>query len=160
MRYMPEKGDHGKVASTLTYRLTDRLTLGADYRPLSYDLTAIGSIRLLDESTWRPALVVGTSADEFNSELSQAYHLILSKKIFDKGGISVSPYLGPIYIQELEKFNVVGGLTLRHGKTSLMGMWSGTDTHLVAKYDITKHLSAGVVWWGLRTTGVTVSLQF
>ena len=91
---------------------------------------------------------------------SQAYHLIFSKKIYDNDGLSVSPYAGPIYIQEHEEFNVVGGLTVRKGKASLMGMWSGTDTHIVAKYELTKHHSAGIVWWGLETTGATVGFQF
>ncbi len=162
VRYMPQKGDHGKVASTLTYSFTDRLTLGVDYRPLSDDLTVIGSIRLMDESTWRPTVVVGTSADEFGSDsiLSQAYHVIFAKKLFEYEGISVSPYIGPMYIQEMDEVKVTGGLTLRKDKVSLMGMWSGTDAHIVAKYDLTENLSAGVVWWGLETAGITVGLKF
>jgi hypothetical protein len=157
---MPEKGDHGKIAMTLAYSVTDRLTLGLDYRPLSDDLTGIGSYRLFDENGWHPAMVVGTSADEFNSVLSQSYHVIFSKRLAEVAGISISPYIGPIYIQELEEFNVVGGLTLRRDKISLMGMWSGKDTHIVGKYDINDHLSAGIVWWGLKTTGVTVGVKF
>lgn len=161
-RYMPDKGDHGKIAMTLTYGLTDRLTLGADYRPLSDDLTAIGSFRLLDEKKYRPAVVIGTSADEFGSEsvLSQAYHVILSKKIAEIQGWSVSPYAGPIYIQELGETNLVAGLTVKKDRYSLMSMWSGTDLHFVGKYQFTDHLSAGVVYWGLKTTGLTVSLAY
>ena len=159
---MPDKGDHGKIAMTLTYAATDRLTLGADYRPLSDDLTAIASFRLLDETKYRPALVIGSSADEFGSDstLSQAYHAFLSKKLFDVDGWSFSPYAGPIYIQELDEFNTVAGITMRKDRFSLMGMWSGTDLHFVGKYDFTEHLSAGVVYWGLKTTGLTVSLHY
>lgn len=158
-RYMPEKGDHGKIAMTLAYAVTDRLTVGIDYRPLSEDLTPIGSYRVFDDEGWRPAMVIGTSADEFDSVLSQSYHVIFSKQLAEIAGISISPYAGPIYIQELDEFNIVGGLTLRYDKVSLMGMWSGTDTHLVAKYDFNDHFSAGIVWWGLKTTGVTVGVK-
>ncbi len=162
-RYMPEKGPHGKYAMTLSYAATDRFTLGLDYRPLSDDLTPLASYRLFDETEDNPAVILGTSADEFNKTISQTYHLVLSKRVAELGGVSFSPYAGPMYIASEERLTLIGGGTLRAGKNSLMGMWSGDYFHLVGSRQINDHLSAGVVWWGVGevdTFGVTMGVRF
>ncbi|MEO0416933.1 MAG: hypothetical protein AAF226_18500 [Verrucomicrobiota bacterium] len=157
---MPEKGPHGKYATTLTWSPTDRATIGIDYRPESDDLTPLVSYRLFNETKKTPAVIAGLSADEFDKEISEIYHLIFSKRIAKIGETSLSGYVGPMYIATREELTVTGGGTLRHNKASLMGMWSGEHFHLVGNYDINDHISAGVVWWGLDTFGVRMGVQF
>ncbi|MEO0415040.1 MAG: hypothetical protein AAF226_08830 [Verrucomicrobiota bacterium] len=157
---MPEKGPHGKYAMTLSYAATERFVLGLDYRPQSDDLTPLASYRLLDETQTRPALIAGASADEFDNEISMTYHLVLSKKLAEFGGVSFSPYIGPMYIQTRDELTMIGGFSARKDIASLMGMWSGEYFHLVGKLDLNDHLSVGVVWWGMKTLGVTTGIRF
>jgi len=162
-RYMPEKGPHGKIAITGSWAPTARATIGFDWRPLSEDFTGIGSYLIFNETEMRPAIVFGTSADEFGGTLSQAYHMIASKKILDWRSVTVSPYVGPIYIQELGDWNVVGGVSIRRDKFCLTGMWGGKDLHIVARYDFTDHFTLGVVWWGVDnvdTFGLSTTVKF
>ena len=65
-RWIPEKPDHGKWYLNLSYNLTDSLRVGADYRPLTDDVSLLANWRVSPENdSWRPALILGTSNDDF-----------------------------------------------------------------------------------------------
>jgi len=98
----------------LSYQVTDWLRLGVDYRPLTDDVSILANVRVFPENdTWRPALILGTSNDDFGDINSDSYYATLSKHLFEAGGVNVSLYGGATFIEELDEIRPVGGIHLR-----------------------------------------------
>ena len=101
-RWIPEKGDAGQVFLSLKYWVTNDLGLGFDYRPLVDDVSITATYRLVAEDPcgWRPAVILGTSVDDFSDGgdqvESRSYFATVSKALpqFKVGGITPSPYVG------------------------------------------------------------------
>ncbi len=130
-RWIPEKPDHGKIYTHLNYSITDFLRVGFDYRPITGDVDPQANLRVFPENEgWRPALILGTSNDDFGDISSQSYYGTLSKHLFEWKKFNFSPYAGATYIDELEELRPVAGLHIRRGQFSTMFSFSGVDEHL------------------------------
>ena len=167
-RWIPEKADAGKLYTSVSFWLTDNFSLGADYRPLAdkAGITATWRAIAEDPLDWTPALIFGTSVDDFRlagREIeSRAFFGTLSKALppIDSLNLTLSPYAGAAYIDELEELRPVGGLTLRHQYFSLMVQYSGTDTHLSLSRKITGDLGASFILWGMEMPGLALRWRF
>lgn len=144
----------------MTYMVTDAFVLGFDYRPLTDDVEPILTYRLWVEKEMRPAFTIGLSSDTFDGVESKAMHAVFSKKIYEKGDFKLSPYAGAIYIFEHSRMEFVGGVHMSYGNYSLLGMWTGTDLHLVVNYDLNDRYSIGGVWWGMDMFGMVATIRF
>ena len=103
-RWIPEKPDHGQWYLNLSYQITDGLRTGMDYRPVTNEASLLVNWRVFPENdTWRPALILGTSNDDFNDVNSQSYYGTLSRYLFTAAGTNVSLYGGATYIDELNE---------------------------------------------------------
>ena len=70
----PEKPDHGQWYANIGYQFTDSFRGGIDYRPVTGDVSLLANWRVISEDdSWRPALIVGSSNDEFGGINSQSY---------------------------------------------------------------------------------------
>ena len=167
-RWIPEKGDSGKLYGSVAFWLTEDFSLGADYRPLAdkAGITATWRVFSEDPDNWKPALILGTTVDDFrvaDREIeSRAFFGTLSKALprIDALNLTLSPYVGAAYIHKLEELRPVGGLTLRHQSFSLMVQYSGTDTHLSLSRKITGNLGASFILWGMEMPGVALRWRF
>jgi len=167
-RWIPEKGDAGKLYGSISFWLTQNFALGTDYRPLADKAGITATWRALSENpdNWKPALILGTTVDDFrlgDSEIeSRAFFGTLSKALprIDALNLTLSPYAGAVYIDELEELRPLGGLTLRHQSFSLMVQYSGTDTHLSLSRKITGNLGASFILWGMEMPGVALRWRF
>ena len=67
-RWIPEKSDAGQVYFSGKYWATDDLGLGLDYRPLVDSVSFTATYRLISEDPCglRPAVILGTSVDDFS----------------------------------------------------------------------------------------------
>ena len=130
-RWIPGKPPHGEWYANLSYQATDWLRVGFDYRPRTEDVSLLANLRVFPENdSWRPALILGTSNDDFGEINSYSYYGTLSKHLFEVGGVNVSVYGGATFIAELDELRPVGGLHLRKDAWSAMFMYSGVDEHV------------------------------
>jgi len=167
-RWSPEKGESGQVYFSGKYWATDDFGIGFDYRPLVDDVSLTATYRLVSEdpSGWRPAVIVGTSEDDFtdNGEdvESRSYYLTLSKALPDVElmGITPAPYVGTVWIEELEKFRALAGVSLRHEQATLIYQYSGTDSHLTLSRSINENLSISAIYWGMKYPGLGMRFRF
>jgi hypothetical protein len=167
-RWIPEKGDSGKLYGSVAFWLTRNFSIGTDYRPLAdkAGITATWRAVSEDPDNWKPAIILGTSVDDFrvaDDEIeSRAFFATFSKALprIDALNLTLSPYAGGAYIDELSELRPVGGLTLRHQEFSLMVQYSGTDTHLSLSRKITGNLGASFILWGMDKPGVALRWRF
>lgn len=167
-RWIPEKGDSGQIFSSFKYWLTDDLGVGVDYRPLVDSVTMTATYRAISEDPfgWRPALIVGTAEDDFDYKgedvESRSYFFTLSKALPDVEfyGISPAPYVGAVWIEEIDKIRPLVGLHLRHDLATMMIQYSGTDTHLTVSRSISDNVSLSGIYWGMKYPGLGIRIRF
>ena len=118
----------------------------------------LGTWRAISETDVRPALILGTSNDDFKEINSQSAFATFSKAYGDPDSLVASPYGGAVYIFELEEWRPVGGLHLRYRDVSSLLQYSGADTHLTLSYTRTIH-TLSLVLFGLELPGLAYSLS-
>ena len=114
---------------------------------------------LPEKKGWQPAVILGTSHDDFNEIQSQSYYGTVSKFLGEAGGFRFSPFLGAAFIEELSDLRPVGGIHIRNGVWSAMFSHSGTDEHLSISRQLGNH-SASFVYWGLKYPGLAWTYRF
>ncbi len=167
-RWIPEKSDAGQVYFSGKYWATDDLGLGLDYRPLVDSVSFTATYRLISEDPCglRPAVILGTSVDDFSdggdSVESRSYYLTVSKAFPDAKfwGITPSPYVGAVWINELDELRPLAGINFRHKEASLMVQYSGTDTHLTLTRSLSDNVSVSAIYWGLKYPGLGLRVSF
>ena len=167
-RWIPEKGDAGQVFTSFKYWATDDLGIGFDYRPLVDHISLTATYRLISEDPkgWRPAVIVGTSVDDFtkNGEdvESRAYFATVSKALPDSEffGFTPAPYAGAVWIDKLSELRPLAGLNLRHDEFSLLYQYSGTNHHLTLSRSLNANVSVSAIYWGLKYPGVGMRVKF
>ncbi|MFT5468570.1 MAG: hypothetical protein ACI8UO_003680 [Verrucomicrobiales bacterium] len=159
-RWIPEKPDHGKWYLNLSYQFTDNFRAGVDYRPVTGDASILANWRVFSEDdSWRPALILGTSNDDFGDINSQSYYGTFSKYLFEIGGANVSIYGGATFIEELDELRPVGGIHLRRGPWSSLFMYSGVDEHFSISRDFGNH-TVTFVLFNLELPGIAYGFSF
>jgi len=159
-RWIPEKPPHGQWHTNFSYQFTDSFRAGVDYRPLTGDVSILANWRVFSEDdTWRPALILGTSNDDFDDVNSQAYYATLSKHIGTIKKTHFSLYGGATYIEALNEIRPVGGLYLSQGPWSGLLMYSGVDEHVSISRKLGKH-TLTFLMFDLKLPGLAYSYQF
>ena len=95
---------------SLRYWATRDLGVGFDYRPLINQLKFNATYRLVSEDPkgWQPAILLGTSFDDFTSKgvqtQSRSYFATVSKAMphLKFLNITPSPYVGAVWIDRLD----------------------------------------------------------
>ena len=159
-RWIPEKPDHGQWYLNVSYQLFENFRAGIDYRPLTEDFGAIANWRVFPESdAWRPALVIGTSNDDFGSINSQSLYGTFSKGLFELMSVEFSAYGGATYIEALDDLRPVGGIHLRRDAWTAMFMYSGVQEHLTLSRGLGSH-TISFVLFDLQLPGLAYGFQF
>ena len=159
-RWVPELPAQGEWSTSLNYQATDWLSLGVNYRPLTGDASLLANWRVFSEDDgWRPALIVGTSNDDFGDINSDSYYATLSKHFFEVRGVDVSFYGGAAFIEELDELRTVGGVHLRKGAWSALFMHSGVDEHVSISRDLGNH-TLTVLLFNLEFPGLAYGFRF
>ena len=167
-RWIPEKTDAGQQFTSFRYWLTGDLGVGFDYRPLINQFSFNATYRLVSEDPngWRPAVLLGTSYDDFTSgdiqSESRAYFATASKAMpgLKFLGITPAPYVGAVWITRFDDVRPLAGIHLTHKYASLMVQYSGTDTHLTLSRRINDNLSLSAIYWGMRYPGAALRFRF
>lgn len=163
-RWIPDKGDSGRLYFSTAFAVHPDIMLGVDYRPLADQVGGFATWRVLSEGDRRPAVIMATSNDDFtvnDEEInSQSVSAVAAKALIDWNGWSASPYAGAVYLFELEELRPVAGASVRYDRASVMLQYSGTDIHLSASYDVTDQLGVSFIHWGLKYPGVGMRFRF
>ena len=167
-RWIPEKSDAGQQFMSLRYWITGDLGVGFDYRPLIGQLKFNATYRLVSEDPkgWRPAVLLGTSFDDFTSKgvqtESRSYFATVSKAMprLKFLNITPSPDVGAVWIDRLDEIRPLAGINLTHEEASLMVQYSGTDTHLALSRKINEKLSLSAIYWGMKYPGAALRYRF
>ena len=159
-RWIPEKPDHGQWYANIGYQFTDSFRGGIDYRPVTGDVSLLANWRVISEDdSWRPALIVGSSNDEFGSINSQSYYATLSKHVGSIGDANFSIYGGGTYIEELSELRPVGGLHVSHGPWSGMFIYSGVDPHISVSRKLGNH-TVSFLMFDMELLGMAYGFSF
>ena len=159
-RWIPEKPDHGQWYLNISYQLFDNFRAGLDYRPLTEDFGVIANWRVFPESDdWRPALVLGSSNDDFGNINSQSIYGTFSKYLFEVMNVGFSVYGGATYIEALNDLRPVGGLHLRREAWTAMFMYSGVDEHLTLARELGNH-TVSFILFDLELPGLAYGFRF
>ncbi|MDG1362871.1 MAG: hypothetical protein P8Q54_05295 [Akkermansiaceae bacterium] len=124
--------------------------------------------RLLSEDpfSWKPAMIVGSAEDDFNYKgqdvESRSYFFTLSKAMPDLEffGVTAAPYVGAVWIDEIDKVRPLAGVHLRHELATMMIQYSGTDTHLTVSRSINENTSLSAIYWGMKYPGLGIRIKF
>ncbi|MEM7383848.1 MAG: hypothetical protein AAF514_02790 [Verrucomicrobiota bacterium] len=159
-RWIPEKPDHGKWYFNLSYQWTESFRIGLDYRPLTEDVSILANWRVFPENgSWRPALIVGTSNDDFGDINSDSFYGTLSKHLLTVQGTGVSVYGGATYIEALDEVRPVGGLHLRREAWSALFMSGGVDEHVSISRNFGNHTLTFLLF-DLKLPGIAYGFSF
>ena len=159
-RWIPEKPDHGKWSLNLSYQITESFRLGVDYRPLVGDVSPLANWRVFPEDDgWQPALILGTSNDDFGEISSQSYYGTLSKHLLGVGETDISLYGGATFIEELDEVRPVGGLHLRREAWSALFFYSGKHEHASISRDFGNH-TLTFLMFDLKLPGIAYAYRF
>ena len=161
LRWIPEKSDDGQIFFSWKYWATNNIGLGLDYRPKTNNATFSGTWRLFSETEQHPAIILGTSTDDFEDQItSESVYITASKKLLDWQGVSVSPYIGATYIFEFDKLRPIGGVSFRKDRYSALFLYSGTDPHMTLSYGLMDGHLVSFVLWGMELPGMAYTMHF
>jgi hypothetical protein len=158
-RWIPEKPDNGQIFTSVSYAFLPDFEAGVEYRPLVDEVYPTANWRVLKEGIRTPALILGTSNDDFGSENSQSVFASVSKHVGHYFGIGASPYAGATWIVDLEEVRLLGGLHLRYRALSTLFMYSGKDPHLTVSASH-RGFSLNFILFDLELPGVGCGLRF
>lgn len=158
-RYIPEKPDHGKLYFNISYQVAKNLRAGVDLRPLTGDVSILANWRVMSETDTRPALILGTSHDDFGSVSSQSVFGTFSKHLFSHENVHFSGYAGATYIERLQDLRPVGGAVISYDQWSTTFMYSGVDPHWVLsrRFD---NQTLSFVLFALEKPGLAYGISF
>jgi len=167
-RWIPEKNDAGQIFTSLAWWVTNDWAIGADFRPLVDTIELNSTLRVLSEvpGQWRPAVIVGTSKEDFTDGddqlASRAWFGTVSKALpkFEPLNLRISPYAGAVWIQEFDDLRALAGVNFFHPSASLLVQYSGTDTHITLSRSLTPKVSVSAIYWGLKYPGVGMRIRF
>lgn len=159
-RWVPEKSPHGQLYMNLSYQFTDSLRAGVDWRPRTGDVSPLVNWRVFSEDeSWRPALIVGMSNDDFGDINSDSNYATLSKYVGTFNGVDLSLYGGATHIKELSETRPVGGLHWRKDAWSGLLMYSGVDEHISISRSLGRH-TVTFLMFDLKLPGMAYSFSF
>jgi len=169
-RWIPEKSDAGQLFFSGAYWLTKQWSVGLDYRPLVDKVYPNSNLRVLNEdpnSLWKPAVIIGTSAEDFTNSQDQdvesrAWFGTVSKALpkIEALDLRPSPYLGAVWIQEFEELRPLAGLHLRHPIANAIIQYSGTNTHVSLSRKLNDNVTFNLHYWGLKYPGLSFAFKF
>ena len=138
--------DRAKLRLTGTYALTPRLAVGVEWNPLDDDVGPLANWRLIDETRWRPAFIIGTSSDRIGTPSGRAYYGTFSKDLEAWTRLPIAPYVGAAYGEFEDEWVAIGGLRIRWAERwSTTSLWDGENLHHTLDVTTSDHLTLGAV---------------
>jgi len=142
--------DRARIRFTVAYSVTERFSLGLEANPKDDDYGPIANYRLLDETEFRPAIVLGTSSDRIGTPSGRSYYAMAAKDLRALVGVPVAPYVGIAYGEFEDEFEFIAGAQIRWlERLSSMHLWDSENLHHTVDW----------AWDGGYRTGIVVAQQ-
>ena len=155
---MDSELDRPRWRSTLSYALSERLQIGAEWNPAAAEVAPLLTWFLALEGERRPALFLGTSSDRIGSpEGTQSYYLTAAKHL---PRMPVSAYVSLNWSEWDGAWNVPFGATLELPRgLSLRPMYDGQRSHLLLNLN-RDAWGVSLLWVWLEEAGIAFSMRF
>jgi hypothetical protein len=113
------------------WRATPRLQVGIELNPLVDDVGPLANWLAVEETSERPAILLGTSSDRIGTAKGQVYYATASKNLQSWLGVPISPYLGVSWSDGTNQWEELGGVNYRllDGRLSVTHLWDGVNLH-------------------------------
>lgn len=141
--------ERARIRNTLMYTVTPSFQAGIEYNPLKerVGLSPLANWRVVAESGWRPALIVGTSSDRIGTPHGQSFYATASRNLESMTGIPVAPYAGVAYGTYEGKLDPIGGGNIFWtDRVSTTHLYDGKTVHHMLNVGVTDRLSAGILY--------------
>jgi hypothetical protein len=130
--------------------VTERFSLGLEANPKDDDYGPIANYRLVDETEFRPAIVLGTSSDRIGTPSGRSYYAMAAKDLNALIGVPVAPYVGIAYGEFEEELEFIAGTQIRWlDRLTSMHLWDSENLHHTVDW----------AWDGGYRTGIVVAQQ-
>ncbi len=164
VRVLPGTVPRASLRTTVTYRVSPRLTAGIEVNPRGETIRAQVSPLLnylvLKETGPRPALIVGTSSDRIGTPEGQSFYATLSKNLKRETGLPISPYAGAAYSTHDHRWRAIGGLNVQFSsRISSTIIFDGVRVHPLLNYAHGRHAFSFVLAFATKP-GFSYSISF
>ena len=159
-RFIPNVIDRAKWRNTLTYQVSDRLSVGVEYNPLAGKVSPLANYVAIKETEKRPALILGTSSDRIGKPSGQSFYATLSKSLKRETDLPIAPYIGIAYGTFENRARVIGGLNIFFTeRLSSTILFDGVKAHPLLNYTRGRHQFGFVLAQG-KKPGLSYSVSF
>lgn len=160
IRALTDQIPRAAVRTTLTYRLTPRLSVGVEYNPRADDVGPLANFVAVTETRRRPALIVGTSSDRIGTPSGRSFYATVSKNLSDELRLPIAPYAGVAYSTYEDRLRAIGGLDI-HFRDDLSSqiIFDGVKVHPTINYITGRHVFTFLLAQG-KNPGVSYSISF
>lgn len=135
-----------RLRTTLMRAVTPDFQVGVEFNPLKEEVGPLANWRVLPESGWQPALIVGTSSDRIGTPRGQAFYGTLSKNIQKETGLPIAPYMGGSYGTYKDRFDPIGGMNVFWtNRVSTMHLFDGVSFHHILNVAVDNRFSFGLL---------------
>ena len=161
---LPGSGSHlvpsSSVTATVRYRFTSRFSGGVHYDPRAKHIGPVANFLAMGETSTRPALVFGTSADRIGLPHGQAFYTSISKNLKTETGLPIAPYAGVAYGTYDQRLRSISGLNVafNHRLGSLL-IFDGVNIHPVVNLSHHSQIFSFILVRG-RHPGMSYSISF
>ncbi|HEX8248615.1 MAG TPA: hypothetical protein VF599_10615 [Pyrinomonadaceae bacterium] len=159
-RFIPNVLPRARWRNTLTYQVSERLSIGVEYNPLAGKVSPLANFVAVRETEKRPALILGTSSDRIGTPSGQSFYATLSKSLEREMDLPIAPYIGVAYGTFEKRARVIGGLNIYFPKGfSSTILYDGVSVHPLLNYTYKRHQFAFVLVQG-KKAGLSYSVSF
>jgi hypothetical protein len=160
VRFIPNTINRAKWRNTLTYQVSERLSVGVEYNPLAGKVSPLANFVALKETETRPALILGTSSDRIGTPSGQSFYATLSKSLERETSLPIAPYIGVAYGTYENRARIIGGINVFFPKGfSSTVLFDGVKIHPLLNYTKGRHQFGFILAEG-KKAGFSYSVSF
>jgi len=159
-RFIANQIPRASVRTTLTYRLTPRLSGGIEYNPRAGKASPLANVLAVTETANRPALIFGTSSDRIGTPSGQSFYGTASKNLRRETHLPIAPYFGVAFGTYQSKVRPIGGLNIGFTENlAALVIFDGVHVHELVNFSYKRHGLSFILVRG-HDPGVSYSITF
>lgn len=160
-RFLEDQVDRATHRIVVMRQWTPSFKAGIEINPLADEVGLVANWRIVDETSRRPAVILGTSSDRIGTLSGQAYYATVAKSLERELGVPVAPYAGVSWSEADERWLYPFGLAVSlTDRLSATLQNDGVHTHGSVTYSLGSNWSMTLLAIRLEDPGVTFGTRF